>query len=101
MPAQRWKNTSITTNAWRHLSWTFEDVPRLAARTAHEDLNGTLFDEERPEETDLILHDDDDDDDDAEDHQSTGTAVAEAVVPSSTVASQVERAERFLFVRCA
>ena len=107
MPAQRWKNTSITTKAWRHLSWTFEEAPRLAARAAHEHLDGTLFDEtemeqeEPPEETDLILHDDDDDDDDAEDPESTGTAVAEAVVPSSTVASQVERAERFLHLRCA
>ena len=66
MPVQRWKNTSITTKAWRH-----------------EHLNGTLFDEtemeqdEPPEETDLILHDDDDDDD-TEDPESTGTAVAEA-----------------------
>ena len=32
---------------------------------------------------------------------STGTAVAEAVVSSSTGASQVERAERFLNLRCA
>ena len=56
--------------------------------------------EEPPEETDFILHDDDDDDD-AEDSESTGTAVAEAVVPFSTVASQVERAERFLYLRCA
>ena len=26
------KNTSITTKAWRHLSWTFEKSPRLVAR---------------------------------------------------------------------
>ena len=58
--------------------------------------------EELPEEeTDLILHDDNDDDDDAEDPESTGTAFAEAVVPFSTVACQVERAERFLYLRCA
>ena len=100
------KNTCITTKAWRHLSWTLEDAPRLSARAAHEHLNGTPFDEtemeqeEPPEGTDLILHDDDDDED-AVDPQSTGTAVAEAVVPSSTVASQVERAERFLYLRCA
>ena len=61
------------------------EAPRLAARAAREHLNGTLFDEtemekeEPPEETDLILYDDDDDD--AEDPESTGTAVAEAVVP--------------------
>ena len=66
MPVQRWKNTSITTKAWRH-----------------EHLNVTLFDEtemeheEPPEEEDLILYDDDDDDG-AEDPESTGTAVAEA-----------------------
>ena len=57
-------NTSITTKAWRRLSWTFEEAPRLAARAAREHLNGTLFDEtemeqeEPPEETDLILDDD-------------------------------------------
>ena len=85
MLAQRWKDTSIITKAWRHLSWTFEEAPRLAARAAREHLNGTFFDETEmeqegpPEETDLILHDDDDDD--AEDPESTGTAVAEAVVP--------------------
>ena len=74
--------------------------------------DGTLFEEEPtfdetelekeepPEETNLILHDDDDDDD-PEDPVSTGTALAEAVVPFSTVAAQVERAERFLFLRCA
>ena len=39
------KNTSITTKAWRHLSWTFEDTPRLAARAAREHLKGTLFEE--------------------------------------------------------
>ena len=89
MPAQRWKSTIITTKAWRH-----------------EHLNVTLFNEtemeqEEPrEETDLILHDDDDDDD-AEDPEITGTAVAEAVVPCSTVTSQVEHAERFVYLRCA
>ena len=105
------KNTSITTRAWRHLSWTFEEAPRLAARAAHEHLNGTLFDEteaeqkEPPEEADLILHDDDDDD--AEDLGSTGeavveasTAVAEAFEPFPTVAAEVARAERFLYLRC-
>ena len=63
------KNTSIPTKAWRHLSSTFEEATRIAARAAHEHPNGTLFDEtdmeqeEPPEETDLILHDDDDGDD--------------------------------------
>ena len=52
--------------------------------------------EEPPEEMDFILHDDDDDDD-AEDPESTGTAVAEAVVPSSTAASQA-RGRRTLLV---
>ena len=72
---------SITTKGLRHLSWTFEEAPRLTARATREHLNGTLFDEtemeqeEPPEETDLILHDDDDDDD-AEERESTGTAVA-------------------------
>ena len=71
------ENTSITTKAWRHLSRTFEEAPRLAARATREHLNGTLFDEteveqeEPPEEADLILHDDDDDDD-TEDPESTG-----------------------------
>ena len=79
----------MTTKAWRH---------------GH--LNVTLFDEtemeqeEPPEETDLFLHDEDDDDD-AEDPDITGTAVAEAVVPCSTVAFQVEHAERFVYLRCA
>ena len=65
----------------------------LAARATREHLNGTLFDEtemeqeEPPEETDLILQDDDDDDDADEDPESTGTSIAEAVEPSSTVAS--------------
>ena len=27
------KNTSITTKAWHHLSWTFKEAPRLAARS--------------------------------------------------------------------
>ena len=113
------KNTSITTKAWRHLSlslslsWTFEEAPRLAARATREHLGGTLFDEteveqeEPPEEEDLILHDDDDDDD-AEDPESTGTAlaeastaVAEASEPFPTVAAEVARAERFLYLRCA
>ena len=40
------KKTSITTQAWRHLSWTFEEAPRLAARATREHLNGTLFEEE-------------------------------------------------------
>ena len=106
------KNTSITAKAWRHLSWTFEEAPRLAARATHEHLNGALFDEteveqeEPPEEEDLILHDDDDDD--AEDPESTGTAVAEASTavaeasePFPTVAAEVARAERFLYLRCA
>ena len=113
------KNTSITTKAWRHLSWTFEEAPRLAARATREHLDGTLFDEteveqeEPPEEEDLILHDDDDDD--AEDPESTGTAlaeasaavaeastaVAEASEPFPTVAAEVARAERFLYLRCA
>ena len=76
---QRWKkhehyNESLAPQA-----------PRLAARAAREHLNGTLFDEsemekeEPPKETDLIFHDDDDDD--AEDPESRGTPVAEAVVP--------------------
>ena len=100
------KNTSITTKAWRHLSWTFEEAPRLAARATREHFDGTLFDEtkveqeEPPEEEDLILHDDDDDDD-AEDPESTGTALAEASEPFPTVAAEVARAERFLYLRCA
>ena len=115
------KNPSITTKAWRHLSWTFEEAPRLAARATREHLDGTLFDEteveqeEPPEEEDLILHDDDDDDDGAEDPENTGTALAEAsaavadgstaVAEASesfpTVAAEVARAERFLYLRCA
>ena len=85
------RTRAITTKARRHLS-----------RAAREHLNGTLFDEtemeqeEPPEETDLILHDDDDDDDDVEDTESTGTVVAEAVVPFFLVASQIERGECFL-----
>ena len=54
--------------------------------------------EEPPEEADLIIHDDDDD---AEDPESTGTAVAEASEPFPTVAAEVARAERFLYLRCA
>ena len=114
------KNTSITTKGWRHLSWTFEEAPRLAATATREHLHGTLFDEteveheEPPEEADLILHDDDDDDD-AEDPESTVTAlaeastavadgsaaVAEASEPFPTMAAEVARAERFLHLRCA
>ena len=70
--------------------------------------------EEPPEEEDLILHDDDDDDG-AEDPENTGTAlaeastalaeastaVAEASEPFPTVAAEVARAERFLYLRCA
>ena len=76
----------------------------LAERAAREHLNGTLFDETEMEqeeplkETDLMLHDDDDDD---EDPESTGTAVAEAAELFPTVAAQVERAERCLYLRCA
>ena len=115
------KNKRITTRAWRHLSWAFEEAPRLAARATREHLDGTLFDEmeveqeEPPEEEDLILHDDDDDDDGADDPESTGTAVAEASTavadgstavaeasePFPTVAAEVARAERFLYLRCA
>ena len=101
------KNTSITTKAWRHLSWTFEEAPRLAARATREHLNGILYDatdveqEEPPEEADLIFHDDDNDGDDAEDPESTGTAVAEASEPFPTVAAEAARAERFLYLRCA
>ena len=114
------KNTSITTKARRHLSWTFEEAPRLAARATREHLDGTLFDEteveheEPPEEEDLILHDDDDDDG-ADNPESTGTAVAEASTavadgstavaeasePFPTVAAEVARAERLLYLRCA
>ena len=99
------KNTSITAKAWHHLSWTFEEAPRLTARATHEHLNGTLFDEtkveqeEPPEEEDLILH---------EDPESTGTAlaqastaVAEASEPFPTVAAEVARAERLLHLRCS
>ena len=68
-------------------------------RATREHLNGTFFEEEPtfdetemekeepPEETDLILHGDENDD--GEDPESTDTAVAEAVVPFSMVASQV------------
>ena len=44
------RNTNITTKAWRHLSWTFEEAPRLAARAAREHLNSTLFDETEMEQ---------------------------------------------------
>ena len=80
MPAQ-WEDTSITTKAWGHFSWTFEEAPRRAASAAREHLNGTLFDETEveeegpPEEADLIFHDDDDDDD-AEDPESTDTVLS-------------------------
>ena len=107
------KNTIITTKLWLHLSWTFEEAPRLAARATREHLDGTLFDEteveqeEPPEKEDLILHDDDDDDD-AEDPESTrtaleeaSTAVAEASEPFPTVAAEVARAECVLYLRCA
>ena len=89
----------------------------LAERAAREHHNGTLFEketelaeeDESDEESDLILHDDDDDaegEDEVHDEEdvvpeSTGTAVAEAAMPSSTVAAEVARAERFLFLRCA
>ena len=61
------------------------------------------------EESDLTLHDDEDDaEDEDEVHdeedvvpESTGTAVAEAVVASSSVAAEVARAERFLYLRVA
>ena len=92
------EKTSITTRAWRHLSWTFEEAPMLAERAAREHLHGTLFEEETElaedepaEETDFILHDDDDaaEDEAHEVHdeedvvpESTGTAVAEAVLRS-------------------
>ena len=81
-------------------------APRLAARATREHLNGTLFDEtkveqeEPPEEADLILLDDDDDED-AEDPESTEPAVAEASEPFPTVAAEVARADRFLYLRCA
>ena len=89
------KKTRITTKAWRHLSWTFEEAPLLAARCTREFLNGTLFEEEtelaedEPEEGSDLIHDDDDDaedeahaDHDVEDvvPESSGTAVAEPVV---------------------
>ena len=54
--------------------------------------------EEPPEETDLFLHDDGDD---AEDPESTNTAAAQASEPFPTVAAEVARAERFLYLRCA
>ena len=53
--------------------------------------------EEPPEETGLFLHDEDDDDD-AEDPEIT---VAEAVVLCSTVTSQVDHAECFVYLRFA
>ena len=83
-----------------------QEAPRLVARATREHLNGTLFDEreveqeEPPEEADFILHHDDDDDD-VEDPESTETAVAEASEPFPTVAAEVVRAERFLYLRCA
>ena len=88
----------------------------LAERAAREHHNGTLFEEETElaedepdEESDLILHDDDDDaegEDEVHDEEdvvpeSTGTAVTEAFVLSSTVAAEVARAERFLYLRVA
>ena len=110
------EKTSITTRACRHLSWTFEEAPMPAERAAREHLNGMLFEEEtelaedEPDEaSNLILHDDDDDaEDEDEVHdeedvvpESTGTAVAEAVVPFSTAAAEFARAERFLYLRVA
>ena len=93
------KTKSTTTKAWSHLSWTFEEAPRLATRAAREHLNGTLFDEtEMEQEEPPEGNGSHSPCDDAEDPESTGTAVAEAVVPFSTVASQVERAERFLYL---
>ena len=47
------KNTSTTAKAWRHLSWTFEEAPLLAARVAREHLTGTLFDETEMEKEEL------------------------------------------------
>ena len=61
------------------------EVTKACGESAREHLNGTLFyvtdmeKEEPPKETDFIRHDDDNDG--AEDPESTGTAVAEAVVP--------------------
>ena len=61
------EKTSITTRAWRHLSWTFEEAPMLVERAAREHLNGTLFEEETElaedeptKETELVSHDEDD-----------------------------------------
>ena len=82
----------------------------LAVRCTREFLNGTLFEEgteqaedEPEEESDCIFHDDDDTEDHEEEHvvPETGTAAAEAVVPSSTVTAEVARAERFLYRCCA
>ena len=113
------KKTHITAKAWRHLSWTLEEAPMLAERAAREHHNGTLFEEETElaedepdEESDFILHDDDgdaEDEDEAHDvhdeenvvPESTGTAVAEAVEPFSTVAAEVACAEHFLYLRVA
>ena len=104
----------VTTKVWRTLSWTFKEALRLPARATREHLKGTLFDEtemeqEEPlEEADFIFYDDDNDGDDAEDPETAGTAVAEASTavaqasePFPTVAAEVARAERFLYLRCA
>ena len=86
------KKTRITTKAWRHLSWTFEETPLLAARCTREFLNGTLFEEEtelaKDEPEDLILHDDDDD---AEDEAHADHDVAD-VVPERTGTAVASRA---------
>ena len=85
MPAQSWKRGRASQRKLGATSLGHSKRHQgLRREPLHEHLNGTLFDEkemeqgEPPEETDLILHDDDDD---AEDPESTGTAVAEAVVP--------------------
>ena len=104
------KKTHITAKAWRHLSWTFEEAPMLAASTsmARSSRRRELAEDEPAEGPDLILHDDDDDAED-EAHEvhdeeemvpeSTGTTDAEAVVPFPTVAAEIARAERFLYLR--
>ena len=114
--AEAEKNTSITTKAWRHLSWTFEEAPRLAARATREHLDGTLLDDKRSHRRKrtsssmttttmtvlriprargqlLLLH--------LQLLQKHPTAVAEASEPFPTVAAEVARAERFLYLRCA
>ena len=97
------ENTSVTTKAWRHLSWTFEEALRLAARATREHLNAHYSMRRRwnkkshqKKRTSFSMMTTT-----MANPESTDTAVAEAVVPSSTVASQVERAEHFLYLRCA